>query len=378
VKRLILLLIVVAGGLAAAAFAVPTNAATVNGVAITQNQLNSDLAAIANSSGGLYGCYLKAEEAVASGGETTGAAPVDGVGQVSAGGQYSSASTAFAATYLDTDIGHDLLLQVAAARHVDVTPAEITAAHTQLESQITGILQDVEGTKFACGSSTTAITGAQVLATMPASFVSENVRFDAAATVLEEDLSGYGASTADLERYFEAHRASFDTACFTVAGYSTESEATAAAATVTATNTFAKVASAASGGPEGCGILYEVTSELPTGNGLATLAVNTVSKPIADNGEYVLVEITSKSPSPFSQAKSAVQVAEQSAGATATRDALNAREKRAAISVDARYGKWDPDVAEVLPPATPGSNDVLDPAVNGPAAVSTSSTGQTP
>ena len=74
-KRLIVLLIVLAGGLAAAAFVVPSNAATVNGVSISQQQVNSDLNAIAHSPD--YQCFLNAEEAVATGGQTA-LPPIDG------------------------------------------------------------------------------------------------------------------------------------------------------------------------------------------------------------------------------------------------------------------------------------------------------------
>jgi hypothetical protein len=378
VKRLIVLLIVVAGGLAAAAFAVPTNAATVNGVAISQDQLNSDLAAIANSSGDLYGCYLSAEEAVGTGGATAGPPPVDGVGQVTAGGSHSTATTAFAASYLDTAIGHELLLQVAAARHVVVTPAEVSAAHAQLARHITGIMQDVAGSKFACGPSTENISGSSVLATMPAAFANRVARFDATVTVLEEELSGYGASTAGLQRYFDTHRAAFNRACFTVAGYSTQSAAVTAAASVAAGTPFAQVAAASGGGPRGCGILYGVTSQLPAGNNLESLKVDTVSAPIADGGGYVLVDITSESPSSFAAAKSEVELAEQSAGAGATRAALSAAEKRGAVAVDPRYGRWQPAAARVLPPTTPVPGEVLDPAVDSAASALPLSTGQTP
>lgn len=377
-KRLIVLLIVVAGALSAAAFAVPSNAATVNGVAISQDQLNSDLAAIANSSGGLYGCYLSAEEAVGTGGATAGPSPFDGVGQVTAGGPRSTATTAFAASYLDTAIGHELLLQVAAARHAHVTPAEVSAAHASLVAQITGIMQDVTGSRFACAPSTETLTGTTVLSTMPASFVNRMVRFDAAVTVLEEDLSGYGASTAGLQRYFDSHRSSFNRACFTVAGYSSQSAAALAAVSVAAGTPFAQVAAAAGGGPRGCSILYGVTSQLPAGNSLGNLKVNTVSAPIADGSEYLLVEITSESPSSFAAAKSEVGIAEQNAGANATRAALGAAEKRAVVAVDPRYGRWVPATDLVLPPAAPVSVDVLDPAVDSPAAAISPSAGQTP
>ena len=65
-KRLIVLLIVLAGGLAAAAFVVPSNAASVDGVSISQQQVDSDLHAIAGSAD--YQCFLNAEEAVGSDG----------------------------------------------------------------------------------------------------------------------------------------------------------------------------------------------------------------------------------------------------------------------------------------------------------------------
>jgi hypothetical protein len=48
-KRFLVLLVVLAGGVAWAAFSVPSNAATVNGSAISQQDLNSDVSAKANS-----------------------------------------------------------------------------------------------------------------------------------------------------------------------------------------------------------------------------------------------------------------------------------------------------------------------------------------
>jgi hypothetical protein len=63
VKWFLALLVVVAAGLAAAALAVPTKAATVNGAVISQQTLNSDVSAIAGSA--YYQCYLNAQEAIA-------------------------------------------------------------------------------------------------------------------------------------------------------------------------------------------------------------------------------------------------------------------------------------------------------------------------
>ena len=69
-KRLLVLLVLLVGGLVAAALSVPTNAAVVNGTAISQQQLNSDVSAIAGSP--YYQCYLNSEDYLASNGSQCG------------------------------------------------------------------------------------------------------------------------------------------------------------------------------------------------------------------------------------------------------------------------------------------------------------------
>jgi hypothetical protein len=376
VKRLIVLLIVLAGGLAAAAFAVPSNAATVNGVSISQQELNSDLSAIAGSA--KYQCFLNAQEAVGTSGQT-GLPAVTRAGEGEGSGAFSTVTTDFAATYLDTVIGHQLIFELAAQRHLEVTPQEITDAHAALSNQITGYLQAVSGSQFACGS----VTAAEVLKTMPTSFINETVRFDATVAVFEENVAGVGSSTADLEKYFEAHASEFDTACLTVAGYASQSDAVAAAAQVAAGTPFAQVAAQVSGGgPKGCDILYGVASALPAGTNLESLPLNAVSSPIAQNGDYFLVQITKRTPTPFAQARSEVESAVQSAGATKARTQVNAAEKSADVWVNGRYGQWQPAQAQILPPSTPFTADVLHPSADGSNAATSQaaapSTGQTP
>jgi len=361
--------------LADAAFAVPSNAATVNGVAISQQQLNSDLTAIGASPE--YQCFLNAQEAVGTGGQS-GLPAIDGAGPGEASGARPSVTTDFGATYLDTAIGHQLILELAAQKHLVVTPQEISAAHSSLLNQITAYTQEVSGSKFACGS----VTASAVLATMPSSFVNENVRFDATVGVFEESASGVGSSTADLQRYFEAHASEFDKACFTVAQYSSQADAAAAVAQVAAGTPFAQVASAAGGGSGGCDILYGVAAEFPAGTNLQSLALNTVSSPIAENGEYLVLEITKRTPTPFATARPEVESAVQNAGATKARTEVDAAEKAADVWVNARYGQWEPAQAEILPPTAPLGVDVLDASANGAATdtspAATSATGQTP
>jgi hypothetical protein len=382
VKRILVLLIVLAGGLAAAAFAVPSNAATVNGVAISQQQLNSDLSAIGKSPD--YQCFLNAEEAVGTQGQT-GLPPLDGVGTEPGTQSHPTVTAAFAANYLDTMIGHQLVFELAAKKHLQVTPQGLTAAHTQLVGEMTAILQDVSGSKYACNSGATARS---ILATMPSSFVNRNITFDATVSVFEENEAGVGSTPADLERYYGAHASEFDKACFTVAEYTNQADAVAAAAAVAAGTPFSQVASQVTGGgPQGCSDLYPIASQLPAGSNLESLPLNTLSSPIAVNGSYLLVEITKRTPTPFAKAESQVQVAAQSAGSTKARSAINGAEKAASISVNQRYGEWTPARAVIVPPVSPLSGDVLNGAVNRPAAATspttttpttTTPTGQTP
>jgi hypothetical protein len=356
VKRLIVLLIVVAGGLAAAAFAVPSNAATVNGTSISRQQFNSDLTAIANSTD--YQCFLNAEEAVGTNGAST-LSPVDGAGQIVGDGSHPTVTAGFATNYLDTEIDHQLVLQLAATRHVHPTAQDLSMADTGLTNQITGVLQEVAETKYGCGST----TAKQVLDSMPTSFVHRNVVFDATVSMLEEDVAGVGSSTADLQSYYQTHAAQFDKACFTVAEYTSQTAAQAAESAVAGGTPFATVAAeAVGGGPQGCDILYGVAAGLPSGD-LETLPVGTVSSPIAQSSDYLLVEITSESPTPFATARTEVESAVQSAGATKASTLIDAAGKKANVTVDPRYGAWNK--GQVHSALAPPTIDVLNPSVNG-------------
>jgi hypothetical protein len=377
VKRFIVLLIVLAGGLAAAAFAVPSNAATVNGSAISQNVVNSDLSAIANSAD--YQCYLNAEELVGSQGQS-GLPPIAGVGQPTGTDAHPTASAAFASNYVDTLIGHELVLELAAKEGLPVTSEDLATAHSQLEAQITAVLEEVAGSQYACG---TDLTASQVLATVPSSFVDRELQFDATVSQYEKHQAGVGPTDADLEQYFTSHSHAFDTVCFTGAEYTSQADAEAAAAQVAAGTPFSQVAAQAQGGgPQPCEILYGLAASLPTGSNLQELPLNTVSSPIAVNGDYLLIEITQRTPTSFAKAKPAVQSAAEAAGADKARTAINAAERKATVTVDPRYGAWVSTKALLLPPTSPPVTDVLNPVANNPAtataASGAASSGQTP
>ena len=369
-KRLLALLIVLAGGLAWAAFAVPSNAATVNGAGISQQDLNSDVHAIAGSA--YYQCYLNSETYLSSNGSEQ-LPSVVGAGTGQYAGDHPTATTAFVANYLETEIGHELLLQAAAAHHVSVTQAELVTARASLTSEISNVMSEIlqtqlgQNVSYSCSLTGQALTGKQVLDTMPESFVDQQVQFGATAAALEEDLAGVGSSDQDLQTYYVAHGAQFDAACLTAAVFSSESAAQGAAAQVLSGTPFATVASntlSSGGGAQGCDILSDLESKLPAAADLKSLATGAVSAPIDDNGTYLLLQITSRTPTPFSKAKAAVADAVQAAGSTATQKALTVVERRSSVSVNPQYGVWVPVSASVLTPLTPVPTDVLNATAN--------------
>ena len=369
-KRLVVLLIVLAAGLAAAALAVPSNAATVNGTGISQQDLNSDVSAIADSAS--YQCYLNSQEYLSSSGSQQ-LPPVVGAGTGQYVGDHPTATTAFVANYLETKIGHQLVLQLADERHVSLTQSELTTARANLTGQISAVMSEILQTqqgrnvRYGCTLTGQAVTGQEVLSTLPSSFVDEQVQFVATATALQEDLSGVGSSPADLEAYFHAHNAQFDTACLTAAVFSSQAAAQAAAAQVALGTPFAMVASNTSssgGGAQGCDVQSDLVSKLPPAADLKSLATGAVSAPINDNGTYLLLQITSRTPTPYSKAQPAVANAVQQAGSTATQKALTADERRSSVSVNPQYGVWVPVNASVLTPLTPEPTDVLNATAN--------------
>ncbi len=368
-KRLLVLLIVLVGGVVAAALTVPTNAADVNGSTVSQASLNSDVHAIADSA--YYQCYLNSQAYLSSSGSEQ-LPPVSGAGKGQDGTlDHPTAGTAFVATYVDTEVGHQIVLGVADAHHVTVTPAQLADARTNLSQQISQVMSEVlqtaqgQNVRYSCSVTGQPLTGEEVLGTMPASFVDQQVQFVATASALQEDLAGVGSSAADLEGYFQRHLAEFDTACWTVGVYSSQSAAQAAAAEVASGTPFSQVAAKASqGGPQTCEMLPIIASELPSSAKVASLPTGAVSAPIDVNGTYVLVQITSRIPTAYAKAAPIVAEVVQQAGAKATQAAITAKERHSSVSVDPRYGTWLSEQATVFPPLAPATSDVLNPSAN--------------
>ena len=369
-KWLLVLLALLGGGVAWASFAVPTNAATVNGTTISQDTLNSDVTAIAGSAD--YQCYLNSEEYLSSNGSQQGLPPVTGAGAGQSPGTTPTANSAFVATYLDTVIGHEIVLQLADMRNVTVTSADLASARESLSGQISSVMSEVAQTaeggnaRFTCGASTAPLTGTDVLNTLPSWFVDQQVQFVATASALQEDLSGVGSSQGALQTYYEKHRGEFDTVCFNAAEFTSQSDAAAAQAAVNSGTAFSSAVSAASqSGTFPCSPIVAIAGDL--GTDVATIegvAQNKASAPISVNGNYVVLQLTKRSPTPYASVKADVSQEVQELGSQKAQVAITAAERRSSVTVDPRYGEWQRQTAQILTPFVPEPSDVLNPAAN--------------
>jgi hypothetical protein len=365
---LVLLILVGGGGVAAASLAVPTNAAVVNGSTISQATLNSDISAIAGSPD--YQCYLTSEDYLSSNGNEE-LPPITGAGQGQNVGDNPTANNAFVATYLDTEIGHELVLGLAATRNVTVTPEQLSEARASLISQIDSVMTQVSQTaqgqnrRFTCGTPG-PLTGQVVLASLPESFVDAQVQFVATASALQEDLAGVGSSQGQLQSYYEQHRSQFDTVCFNAAEFSGEAAAKQAQAAIDFGSPFAQVASSATqSGTIPCTELVAVAGELGAKlSSLQGVAVGKASPPISVNGSYIVLELSKRTPTPYATAKPVVSQAVQEVGARATQAAITTAQRRASVHVDPRYGTWVPTTASVSTPFAPATSDVLNAPAN--------------
>ncbi len=370
-KRLVVLLVVLGCGVVAAAVAIPSNAVTVNGTSISQSSLNSDVSAIAASA--YYQCYLNSDAYVSSGG-TSVAPPVQGAGtgQVGSGAQ-PTAGSAFVATYLDTQISAQIVDQQAAKRGVTVTQAQLDQTRASLTGHITQVMRTTARTgnpSLTCGASGTPLTGQQVLATMPASFVDEQVQQLATATTLYEELSGVGSSDARLHFWYLWHRSQFDTVCLDAAAFSSESSAQQASAAVANGTPFTQaVSGAAQSGSLGCGVLSSFAAELGTSAvTLDQLALNEASAPLQTSSGWFVVAPTQRAVTPWPQARQAVTEAVERRGAAAAQKLLAVAGRRSSVHVNPQYGIWVGGTANVFTPLTPRPTDTPNAAANEPGA----------
>lgn len=346
----------VAAVVAVAAFDVPSNAATVNGVGISRATLNSDLGVI--SATPTYQCYLAASLALRS--QNLASLPA-----VGGSGLGQTVTTRFADLWLSTLVNNQLIEQLAAARHLRVNAAALAAGRADLVNSISGTLTAVA--QAAGQPAVCAPDGSAVLRSLPADFADRLARAQAVGDVILADAAGYGLGAAQLSSFYAAHRSDFDVICLSAIATATLASANALRAEVEGGASFALVASAnstdaasaAQGGAIGCFAPTDSAYGSVTRD-VAGLAVGGVSAPQSNAGSYVLLQVTARSPTSFRAAGDSVRQAVLVAGATAAGRELQRSTKRAAVAIDPRYGNWvGGTTISIRPPVNPPATSLI-------------------
>lgn len=367
-KRLLALLVVVAACVVLAAVRVPSDAATVNGTGIPQSTLNADLTAIGKSDA--YQCVLNAEVAVQTSGQA-GSLAIYGVGSSPSNPQ--SFSMTFTDGWLQELIRNELVTQLAAERGATVTQSDLAAARADLTSSLSATLSQVAGSRYECPG-----TASQILGSMPASFVDDMVRTQATFEALYAHAAGYPLTAQGLGAYFDAHRGSFDTLCLRGLAASTSAQAQTYRNKLVFGTPFAQLAASAGQPTTVTCIAPGSASFAQATSVLGSAHVGGVSQVFSDQGGYAVVQLVSRKPSTFAQARPAVHDAVLAAGQQRVGGALTRFASSADISVDVRYGRWLPAPRlTIKAPQSPPLDSILAPVANQPAAAAVTPVGST-
>jgi hypothetical protein len=356
-KLLVALLVAVAAAVGVAAYFVPSNAASVNGTAISRQTLNSDLSAIAGSRG--FQCYLDAQLEV-SGKNVSGLFPVTGAGRVGTVGSPPTYNNNFVRYWLGKMSDDVLVEQMLQRRHVSVTADDLTFGRSSFTQEITTVLGQLESaTGSSCG-----VSAASLLASLPASFVTEQVQAQTALAVLSAHLAGFSLSAGDLQRYYQKHSAEFETECISYVGFTSQADAATARSQIVGGTPIASTGTATQ---IGCGPQVAITS-LPAA--VVKLPVGQLSQPVSEGTgtKYALLFVTARNPTPFNKVRTTVAQVLLNSGSTKTTAVLTVAGAKAEVTADPRYGQVRPLSVDLAAPLSPATGFVPDPWANLPPA----------
>jgi hypothetical protein len=362
VKRPLLLpgalavLVVAAGVVAAGAVSIPATALTVDGVSVTRAAVDSDLATINQNPA--FACYLDASIAVRS----SNTASLPAIGGAGSSGTYSTAYVDF---WLSQLVNNQLIEQLARRQHLGLDATALSAGRTDLVNSIGATLGSAaaaSGQSAVCASS-----GAALVSTLPPGFVTQMALSQAAGDLVLAHAAGYGLATGQLSRYFVAHQSQFRTICLSVIQTASSTAAALVRLSIAAGQSFAAAASAdstdtasaAHGGAVGCFSANEGAYPTVAADTKGLVAGET-SQPVANNGSYLLVQVTSSTPAVFGAVVPAVRQAVLGAGATKASGELRRLTRSAQVTVDPRYGRWGGSSGiGIEPPRSPPASDLL-------------------
>jgi hypothetical protein len=250
-----------------------------------------------------------------------------------------------AAGWLTAVIYDRLITNEFERRRLKVTPADTEQAKTQLSTQF--------------GSP-------EVANAFPKWFQDRLVARNARAVALRSALAGLSFSDESLRTYFEEHKGDFSQNCLSHILVRSKADAEAVRVRVRGGEDFATVAravsvdtgSGAQGGDLGCnpkGVFVpefdEAASQLPIGQ---------ISEPVQTQYGFHVILVKERKSASFEDAKEEVRAGLNSRSQAAFRQFLQQAVNSVRVTVDERYGTFEPPATgqapEVVPPAVPKPN----------------------
>jgi hypothetical protein len=361
VKRLLALIVLAMLCAGAAGCDLTPTAATVNGVSISQSQLQDQLTTVSGSA--VAQCALSIEEA-----QSGGSLPaVTGTGD-------ATVSTQFAAFELNSLVAQMLEQGALAKRHVEVTAADVTTARQDYEAQLEAASTQV--------TSPCNLTGTALVSRLPKAFVQQQAESLAAQERLEEVVGHIDVSSGALHAYYNSHLTDVTQLCLNLILATDQASAQAIHDQIAAGASFATAsqgAGVATDSPaEGAGpCVYpsDIVSQL--GQATATVVEQLgdgqlappQGVPVPDQATgttstiWIVVGVRQHQLVPFAQTEVGLRQELLAQGGASLSTALEGVVRGARVELDPRYGTWS-SIHGVTAPLPPAPAFLLNPAAD--------------
>jgi hypothetical protein len=366
VKRLLALVALGALCAGAAGCDVSPTAATVNGAAISQSQLDNQLSTVASS--GVAQCALSIEQS--QNGATLPAVP--GTGE-------STVSTKFAAFELNGLVEQTLEQAALVRRHADVTSSDVASARQDYQAQLVAAAAQV--------GSPCNLTGTRLTGGLPKAFVDAQARSLAYQEKLEEVVGHVDVSPAALRAYYASHLPDFTQLCLNLIIAKDQASAQAVHDQIAAGTSFATAASGpgvdTTNTPAGarvpCVYPSVIVSQLGQAGAVKVLGLADgqmapalgIPVPNAVTGAtttvWIVVGVRQHHVVSFAASESGLRQTLLGRGGARFTAALGQVVHGARVELDPRYGTWSPRRG-VLAPTPPRPAYVLNPSISSAAA----------
>lgn len=296
-------------------------AAKVDGKAISQDELESEMRSIAANE-----AYLRSVESRVQ---------IRGTGQ-------GTFDAAFTGQVLGGQILYVLINREVDRRKLKISDVELRAARDTRAQQL---------------------GGEEILTGFPKEYQDKLVERDAKVNALTVSLAGQNTSDDATKAYYNAHKEEFTQACVSHILVATREKADQLKARVVGGEDFGAVAkaesqdslSAAKNGELGCDISADTVSSPEFVAAVMSQPIGEVGGPVQTTAGFHLVKVASRAIPPFEKVSTQARQKVVIAGRAKLQEWLEGAVGKAKITVDPRYGRFDKNGLTVVPPEAPST-----------------------